>query len=648
MQHKPRIYVVLSVTTILLLSAFPWQGWLANFAGESDAPSNTAADSTEQLDDYGYDRLEAEQTATEQWLPPTETTVSEASDNAYSLDTLSYESWQTAINEVTYHNAESHLLPLSTDQKVRIWRPANVLFSVLLEAWPDYALFEEKIWNAHLPTIADVGCAIQMPQIILLNESVWKSLSIHSFSTSLLQLATLHPILLIYEGKQLPTSLSDLRLPVIQLKNSSPEAEHLMVETIYGAQELHLAEGGFLAATRLGHAPPEWAGIDREKLARMDRYIQSAIRRKAIPGCQVLVAKGGKIVMEKSYGFHTYAKEQAVSNNDLYDLASITKAAATSLSIMKLVSEGELVVTDRLREVLPAFEKSNVRYLRIKHLLSHHTGLQANLPIARWLNDAESFARTPGVNYPNAIDQDFYLRAGIRSAIRSDMHKLRIPKRLYYRYSDVNFLLLQEVIETNTNQRLDQYVSSQFYDRLGLKRLKFRPGLEIPATEIVPTELDRRWRQGLVHGEVHDESAALLGGVAGHAGLFGNARDVAAVFQLLINEGSYGGIRYLEPETVKQFTKRNGYNARAMGFDRLASHSKSLRYYGASLATFGHTGFTGTCVWADPDNDLIFVFLSNRIHPNKYNNKLQKLGLRERIHKIIYQSLGTAVAQPYI
>ena len=144
-----------------------------------------------------------------------------------------------------------------------------------------------------------------------------------------------------------------------------------------------------------------------------------------------------------------------------------------------------------------------------------------------------------------------------------------------------------------------------------------------------------------MRGEVHDESATLLGGVGGHAGLFGNARDLAALFQMLIQDGTYAGDRYLQAQTIKEFTKRNGYNYRAFGFDRLAGHSKSLRRYGASDNTFGHTGFTGTCVWADPEEDLIFIFLSNRIYPDKYNNKLQKLGLRERIHKIVYQSLDS-------
>jgi CubicO group peptidase (beta-lactamase class C family) len=307
---------------------------------------------------------------------------------------------------------------------------------------------------------------------------------------------------------------------------------------------------------------------------------------------------------------------------------------------MRLEEQGQLQLEDRLWEVLPDYKHTSLRYLRLRHLLAHHTGLQSNLPIARWLRADDSFQKLASPEYPHSLDQDFYLKAGIREAVLAQLKRLRIPRRLYYRYSDVNFILLQEVLETRSEQELDVYLENYFYEPLGLQRLQFRPGLSLPADEIVPTEYDKRWRKGLVQGEVHDESAALLGGVAGHAGLFSNARDLAAIFQMLLNEGTYGGRTYLEPGTIKRFTARNRYNNRAYGFDRLAAHSGSLRYYGASLSSFGHTGFTGTCVWADPERDLIFIFLSNRTYPNKYNNKLQRLGLRERLHKIVYQSLG--------
>jgi CubicO group peptidase (beta-lactamase class C family) len=298
-------------------------------------------------------------------------------------------------------------------------------------------------------------------------------------------------------------------------------------------------------------------------------------------------------------------------------------------------------LSERLDAYLPAYQKSGLKYLRLRHLLAHQTGLQANLPIAQWLRKDDLFQTVKSEGYLTAIGKDFYIKNGVREDLLEELEQVRTPRRPFYRYSDVNFLLLQQVVEEVSGQPLDNYLQQYFYDRMGLHRLQFRPGLQIPEEEIVPTEKDKKWRKQVVRGEVHDESALLLGGVAGHAGLFSNARDLAVVFQMLLNQGNYGGQQYLQPATIDKFTSRNGYNYRGFGFDRLAGHSKSLQAYGASKETFGHTGFTGTCVWADPDNDLVFIFLSNRIYPDKYNNKLQKLGLREHIHKVIYQSLGS-------
>jgi CubicO group peptidase (beta-lactamase class C family) len=627
---------VLAVLTIFLFSWHPWSRFCTS-ASAVDALDSTAV---ELVDAYGFDRLET--TEGEQWLPAVQVSASAGVEVAvHPLDTVPWRTWQDYTSRMLYAPAGSPVLPFAPGQEIQLWRAESSIFPAFFHQLQGWTPFREQTWSGQWPRWQP-DCKSTAGTVVLLDEKVVAELSRQQRLRELPIVLSEQVALLLYFGSSEPTALWALGLPVLWLPAADETSEAIAAQALFGAMDIPLSDGQLLVASRLGYAPPEAVGIDRQALRRMDRYVSQAIRRKAMPGCQVLVAKNGKIVLEKSYGYHTYRKDQPVENEDLYDLASITKAAATTLGLMRLHEHGQLRLEDRLRELLPDYRKTSLRYLRLRHLLAHHTGLQANLPIARWLRADDSFQVLASTEYPHALDQDFYLKAGIREDVLAELKRVRIPRRLHYRYSDVNFLLLQQVLETSSGQELDAYLRNFFYEPMGLQRLTFRPGLSLPAEEIVPTAYDKRWRKRLVHGEVHDESAALLGGVAGHAGLFSNARDLAAVFQMLLNEGTYGGHTYFEPATVESFTARNGYNNRAFGFDRLAAHSRSLRYYGASLQTFGHTGFTGTCVWADPEEDLLFIFLSNRTYPQKYNTKLQQLGLRERLHRIVYQSLNTA------
>lgn len=597
-------------------------------------------DSTVIEDDYGYDRFADEEFADEQWLP--EVSVSGTADFAragHVLDTISLNEWAFYANSLQLRSNPGGLLPLNPAYDVQLLRPKTAAFAVFSNSLRQQVDFRESVFEANLPTLVQ-NCSREEPALLLLDQESAKTLGAQT--SELLNLGADMPLAIAYFGTALPDFLRQISLPVLHLADDSATAQAIAVQALFGALDMPLARGGQVTAVRLGHAPPEFVGIDRTKLESIDRYVNSAIRRKAIPGCQVLVAKAGKIVYEKTFGYHTYDKEQMVDPMDVYDLASITKAAATTLGLMKLHDEEKLPLGSRIRDYLPQYNRSGLRYLRMRHLLSHHTGLQGNLPIAQWLRQDDVFSATKNENYLTALGKDMFLRNEVTEALLNQLKYVKTPRRNFYRYSDVNFILLQQVLEQQSGQALDHYLSQNFYEPLGLRRLQYLPGLTLPDQEIVPTEKDRKWRNQLVRGEVHDESALLMGGVAGHAGLFSNARDLAAIFQMLLNGGSYGEDTFFSQATVEQFTRRNGYNYRAFGFDRLAGHSKSLRYYGASNDTYGHTGFTGTCVWADPENELVFIFLSNRIHPDKHNNKLQKLGLRERLHKIVYQSLGTA------
>ncbi len=605
-----------------------------------DGVEASGVDTSMIADNYGLDRLEEDsELFDDHWLPEIEVGgKSSVAVAGHLLDTISFADWQQNARQISLNHNFGNTLPLDPAQNIKLIRPFNTVFPVFSKDLGERTNFREFSWENILPTLSQ-DCEVQETVVLLLDNA--SLVELRTDFEGFMKLYTAHPMVVMFFGSAPDDFLSKLPVPVLFLPDATPTAQAMAAQLLFGAQNLTLSSGGMLAASRLGHAPPEVAGIDRAKLESIDSYVQRAIRKKAIPGCQVLVAKGGQIVYDKTFGYHTYEKVQPVDPQDLYDLASLTKAAGTTLALMELYDKEKIDLSQRLQSYLPIYNRSGLKYLRVRHLLAHHTGLQANLPIAKWLRQDDLFTVEKNSEYLTAIGKDLYIKNGVREGLLEELGKVRTARRPFYRYSDVNFLLLQQVAEEVGGAPLDEFLNQHFYESLGLRRLQYRPGLRIPEEEIVPTEKDKKWRHQLVRGEVHDESALLLGGVAGHAGLFSNARDLAVVFQMLLNRGSYAGEEYLQPATVEKFTSRNGYNYRAFGFDRLAGHSKSLQPYGASKETFGHTGFTGTCVWADPDNDLVFIFLSNRIHPDKYNNRLQKMGLRERIHKVVYKSLDT-------
>jgi CubicO group peptidase (beta-lactamase class C family) len=447
---------------------------------------------------------------------------------------------------------------------------------------------------------------------------------------------------------------------VVQLYERNEITESLGAQLLFGAFQ---AEGqlpeewkqqlDFLASAsipiRLKYGIPQEVGIDPARLVGIDAIARQAIQEGVMPGCQVLVAKEGKIIYNKSFGHHTYRKDQAIHTDDLYDLASITKVGATTLALMQLYDEKKIGLNTPLKEVLPLPKTSQLQSISLKQLMTHQSGLQIYMPVAPYLlfrdqPNAECdsfFCKTPTDTFAVQIADNFYFKQEYQDKIWQDVVKLPLYRKKRTRYSDVNFYLLQKVIEEQTTQRLDQVVAQNFYQPLGLRYMTFNPALKFNKKRLVPTELDKRWRQQLVRGYVHDETAALLGGVAGHAGLFGTAEDLAVVFQMLLNGGQYGGRQYLSAETIELFTSRQYGTSRGLGFDKPSAINQKTVAEDASPDTFGHTGFTGTCVWADPDEELIFIFLSNRVHPVARNPLLNKLEIRRRMHQVVYDALDS-------
>lgn len=409
----------------------------------------------------------------------------------------------------------------------------------------------------------------------------------------------------------------------------------------------------------LGYNVPERVGMSSDALgARIDAIAAEAMASGATPGCVVLVARQGQIIFEKAYGYHTYERERAVQTNDIYDLASVTKVAATTLAIMKLKDQGLVDIDRALGYYLPELEGTNKAQLIIRDVMAHRAGLIPWIPFYQRTIDlsgkeprpADDFYRHfPHADYQVSVADQLHLRNDLVDSIWLQIFQSELRGSTSYKYSDLGFYLMARVVERCSGMSLDAYVDQHFYRPMGLYQTGYRPLGRFSVDRIPPTEEDHYWRKQRVQGYVHDMGAAMLGGVSGHAGLFGTAHDMAALLQMLLQNGQYGGRQYLQPATVKEFTQRYpGDTRRGLGFDMKQLNTA----YAANVASqtgeraFGHTGFTGTCIWADPEEELVFIFLSNRTYPNMNNTRLQRLDVRERIQAVTYQAIQPRPTEP--
>ena len=500
------------------------------------------------------------------------------------------------------------------------------------------------------------------PVIISLDQIALDTIKDAAFISSINDHVKDGPTVVVNYGNPLQLPLFDEKVVLIQSFENNKTVRKQIAQMIFGGAtsigrlpltltpDLKYGVGTDLKMNRLAHVTPSEVGIDPVKLVGIDALVKSAIQKKVTPGAQVMLIKDGKIFYHKSFGHHEYNKDNKVTNTDLYDLASLTKITATTLAAMKLYEEGKLPLKSTLNKYMTIKENKKLEKVTLKKLLTHSSGLQSNMPISRFVflkdtldpNCNEYFCKTPDYNDNIQIADNFYVDKRWRDTLWQTVLEI-IPKRRKrsFHYSDVNFNLLQAVIEKQSGKPLDKYLNQNFYESLGLRYLTYHPRKKFKTQQLVPTSLDDRWRKQTVHGYVHDESAALLGGVAGNAGQFSNAQDLGILFQMLLNKGSYGGREYLKPETVDLFTKAQYRTHRGLGFDTRKGRKPPSCSIKASAQTYGHTGFTGTCVWVDPKEELIFIFLSNRITPSPDNKKLFKTKLRSRIHSLVYQALGS-------
>jgi beta-N-acetylhexosaminidase len=400
---------------------------------------------------------------------------------------------------------------------------------------------------------------------------------------------------------------------------------------------------------RMKYTFPEDAGMNSKTLERIDSIANAAIKAGATPGCQVLVAKDQKVIYNKSFGTHSYADTSAVLNSDLYDIASVSKIAGTALAVMKLFDEGKIDLNKPVSKYLPALKKSNKKSLVIREVLAHQAGLKSWIPFwKQTMNgnviDEKIYSTTSHDNFTIRVADSVYMNESYSDSIFNWILDSPLGERGKYVYSDLGPILMKELVEKVTGKKLDQYLQENFYRPLGLTHLTYLPKTKFPSQEIIPTENDTAFRKQQLLGDVHDPAAAMMGGVSGNAGIFSDANDLAVLMQMLLNNGTYGGKKFLQPETVDIFTKQQfvqNKNRRGLFFDKPEPDSTkpSPTCTSASLRTFGHQGFTGTCAWVDPQFNLVYIFLSNRVCPDATNEKLGKLNVRTDIQQVIYDSI---------
>ena len=412
-------------------------------------------------------------------------------------------------------------------------------------------------------------------------------------------------------------------------------------------------EGSGITSTNLSrfqYTLPEAAGLSSKKLALIDKISDTIIQEKMAPGFQVFLARNGKVVFEKSYGYHTYDKKIKVKNSDIYDLASLTKILASLPLIMKAEEEDKIRLTANLRDVLPSFSNSNKDTVTVKEILSHFGRLKSWIPFYKDTQDSitgknlgQFYSKQESNDFKTKVAENLFINESYKDSILKYIKDADQNETSGYGYSDLGYYIFKEVLEKKYNKPLDKLVDDTFYKSLGANRTSYLPLHKFNKSEIVPTEKDDYFRDQLLHGNVHDMGAAMLGGIGGHAGLFANANDVGKIMQMYLQKGFYGGKRYLKSETIGKFNQRYFSDEkvrRGLGFDKPQLDPEVKATCGCvSDESFGHSGFTGTYTWADPKSGLVYVFLSNRVYPKMSNRGLIDTNMRTRIQQIIQDAI---------
>jgi beta-glucosidase-like glycosyl hydrolase/CubicO group peptidase (beta-lactamase class C family) len=462
-------------------------------------------------------------------------------------------------------------------------------------------------------------------------------------------------------------SIPDINAILVSYQDD-PVAQEISAQIIFGG----IPSGGMLSVavlpdfpiysginttkTRLKYSIPEDVGIDRIDLLAVDSIIQDGIDQKAFPGCQVIAVKDEVVFYKRSFGYHTYDKTIPVHDDDLYDLASLTKIAATTPAVMKLYSEGKLDIDQKIGKYLPFLRNGDKKDIIIRDILTHQAKFQAWIPYYKYLIvdddlNKDIISQEISEEFSVRVAENIYINKNYTCKIFDSIRFSRLRDNMEYKYSDLGFYLLSRSIENITNQPFEEYVNKLFHSPLGLTTMNFLPRKHFSLDKIVPTEYDSVFRKQLIHGDVHDQGAALLGGISGHAGLFSNANDMAIMMQMFLQKGNYGAKQYCDSSLVDEFTKKQfplNDNRRGVGFDKpMTEYEKDGPVcQSTSPQSFGHSGFTGSYAWADPKNGLVYIFLSNRIYPEANNTLIMDLNIRTKIHQAFYDAIKRSNNKP--
>ena len=420
---------------------------------------------------------------------------------------------------------------------------------------------------------------------------------------------------------------------------------------ITASDQFKAGDGIDTKKNRLKYSIPIEEGFNPIDLQQIDSIVLKGIEEKAFPGCQVFVARRGNVIYNKSFGHHTYEKKKAVKKDDIYDLASITKVTASVPNLMKLVENGGVNLDYNLCDYLGYVDSTSYINMNLRRMLAHNAGLVSWIPfykktMNRGRLNFDAYSHTQSVEFPSKVTDGLYTRGEYKDSIQKWITTHGIHKKHDYRYSDLGYYFYKDIIEKHTGKTLDVLSDSLFYKPLGATTLTYNPLKKFNKSRIAPTENDMHFRKKLVHGTVHDPGAAMLGGVAGHAGLFSSANDLAKMFQMYLNNGEYGGERFIDSAVVADFTRTqfpNEENRRGAGFDKPSPDGHGPTCGCVSDQSFGHSGFTGTLVWADPDKEIVYVFLSNRVYPDAENKKIIRMNIRTDIQEVIYSAIAEEI-----
>jgi CubicO group peptidase (beta-lactamase class C family) len=443
-----------------------------------------------------------------------------------------------------------------------------------------------------------------------------------------------------------------LKSPIVWTAQNNADAAAIVPQYIFGgiaasnklttafSARYTMGSGFTTTAIRLKYTVPEDAGLNSNNLKEIDAIAAEAISQKATPGLVVLVAKDGKVIFNKAYGTHTYDTNVPDKVTDIFDLASVTKVTATTPAVMRLFEEGKLKLDTNIGAYIPKARTTPMNNIQVREVMLHQAGFIPYIPFHDYVKTGD-YSRDSSAAYPTKVADNYYIKKGFfKDFMWPKMLNSPIKTRGKYVYSDISMYVMKDIVEHISEEPLNQYAYENFYKPLGMQTAGFLPRNRFKSEQIIPTEDDKYFRKTLLVGYVHDQGAALAGGVSGHAGLFASANDLAIIYQMLLNRGTYGGVEYFKNATVDMFTsKQSNVSRRGLGFDRW--DPDSTKHYPSELAspqTYGHTGYTGTCVWVDPSRGLVYVFLSNRVNPT-VTDKLSNLKIRGRIEDVVNKAI---------